>query len=115
MAKDKKPPEQKKPAKPNAAAQVLIKDVQREAGEIQAAIRKDFPGNAQFHKVFKADEPMPTDAHAVLALGRHVLKEAPDYSQNLIKYAINAATLNHLRSLCDQLEKELGGGAQAHA
>ncbi len=94
---------------PNPAAQTLIKDLQGEAGEIQAAIRKEFPGNASFQSVFKADDPMPSEPHAVLALGRLVVKEAPDYSQNLIKHAINAATLSHLRSLCTQLEKELGG------
>ena len=35
------------------------------------------------------------------------IKEAPEFAQNLIKYAINAATVNHLKSLCDQLEKEI--------
>jgi hypothetical protein len=94
---------------PSPAAQVLIKDIQKESGEIQAAIRKDFPSNASFQSVFKANEPMPKDAREVLALGRLMVKEAPDYAQNLIKYAINAATLKHLAGLCDQLEKELGG------
>jgi hypothetical protein len=98
---------------PNPAAQTLIKDLQREAGEVQAAIRKEFPGNASFHSVFQAGEPVPSEPRAVLALGRLVLKEAPDYSQNLIKHAINAATLNHIRSLCTQLEKELGGSDPA--
>lgn len=99
--------------KENAAAQVLIKDIQREVAEVQAAIRKEFPGNASFHSVFKADDPMPQKGTEVLALGRLVAKEAPDYAQNLIKYAINAATVNHLKSLCDQLEKEIGGGDPA--
>jgi hypothetical protein len=91
------------------AAQVLVKDIQQEAGEIQAAVRKEFPGNAQFQSVFKANEAIPTGVREVLALGRLMAKEAPDYAQNLIKYAINAATTKHLTSLCDQLEKELGG------
>jgi hypothetical protein len=94
---------------PSPAAQVLVKDIQRDAGEIQAAVRKEFPGNAQFQSVFKANEPMPSGVREVLALGRLMAKEAPDYAQNLIKYAINAATTKHLTSLCDQLEKELGG------
>jgi hypothetical protein len=94
---------------PNPASQVLIKDIQREVGEIQAAIKKEFPGNAGFQAVFKAQEPMPTGAHEVLALGRLMIKEVPDYAQNFIKYAINAATLKHLTGLCDQLERELGG------
>jgi hypothetical protein len=94
---------------PSPAAQVLVKDIQQEAGEIQAAVRKEFPGNAQFQSVFKANEPMPTGVREVLALGRLMAKEAPDYAQNLIKYAINAATTKHLTSLCNQLEKELGG------
>lgn len=94
---------------PNPAAQTLIKDLQGEVAEIQAAIKKDFPSNVSFHKVFKADEPMPQEPREVLALGRLVLKEAPDYSQNLIKYAINQASFNHLKSLLDQLDKELGG------
>ena len=104
MAKDKK----SAPKGASAATQVLVKDIQREVGEIQAAVRKDFPGNAQFQSVFKAGEALPAEPREVLALGRLVLKEAPDYAQNLIKYAINAATLKHLASLCDQLEKELG-------
>jgi hypothetical protein len=92
-----------------AAAQVLVKDLQDEIGEIQAAVKKEFPGNASFQSVFKAQGPMPAAPREVLALGRLVAKEAPDYAQNLIKYAINAATVNHLKSLCDQLEKEIGG------
>jgi hypothetical protein len=78
-------------------------------GEIQAAVKKEFPGNASFQSIFKANEPMPQGAREVLALGRLTAKEAPDFAQNLIKYAINAATINHLTSLCDQLEKEIGG------
>src|SRR5438067_9872729 len=96
-----------------AAAQVLVKDLQDEVGEIQAAVKKEFPGNASFQSIFKAQEPMPKGAREVLALGRHVAKEAPDFAQNLIKYAINAATVNHLNSLCDQLEKEIGGADPA--
>jgi hypothetical protein len=98
---------------PGPAAQLLVKDIQREAGEIQAAVRKEFPGNAQFQSVFKANEPMPAGAREVLLLGRLMAKEAPEYAQNLIKYAINAATTKHLTSLCDQLEKELGGADPA--
>jgi hypothetical protein len=91
------------------AAQVLIRDLQREVGEIQAAVRKEFPGNTSFQSVFKADAPIPAESRELLALGRLVAREAPDYSANLIKYAINAATVKHLSYLCDQLEKELGG------
>ena len=98
-----------KTGEPNVAAQTLIKDIQREAAEVQAAIRKEFSGNTSFLAVFKAGEPVPQEPRAVLALGRLIAKEAPDYAQNLIKYAINAASVNHLTSLCDQLEKELGG------
>jgi len=94
---------------PGAAAQVLIRDLQREVGEIQAAVRKEFPGNTAFQSVFKADAPVPAGSRELLALGRLVAREAPDYSANLIKYAINAATMKHLSYLCDQLEKELGG------
>ena len=43
------------------------------------------------------------------ALARLVVREAPDHSANLVKYAINAATVKHLSYLCDQLEKEMGG------
>lgn len=98
---------------PSAAAQTLVKELQRETAEVQAAIRKEFPGNASFQSVFKAGEPMPSDPRAVLALGRLVAREAPDYSQNLIKHAINAATVKHLHSLCSQLETELGGSDPA--
>src|SRR5438270_10296773 len=94
---------------PGPAAQVLIRDVRREVGEIQAAVRKEFPGNAAFQSAFEADAPVPADSRELLALGRLVAREAPDYSANLIKYAINAATVKHLSYLCDQLEKELGG------
>ena len=94
---------------PSAAAQVLTKEIQREAGEIQAAMRKEFPGNKGFLSVFKADEPTPEDSRSVLALGRRMVAVGPEYAQNLIKYAINAATLKHLAGLCDQLEKEMGG------
>ena len=103
---------------PGAAAQVLVKDIQREVGEIQAAVRKEFPGNASFQSIFKAGEPVPQAPRDVLALGRLVAKEAPEFAQNLIKYAINAATVKHLTSLCDQLEKEIGGadpGQEARA
>ena len=95
--------------KVSPSAQVLVKEIQKEVEEFQAAMRKEFPGNASFLGVFKAQEPMPQEAREVLALGRHVAKEAPEYAQNLIRYAINAATVNHLISLCDQLEKEIGG------
>ena len=49
----------------------------------------------------------------MLALGRHIASEAPGFAQNLIRYAINAATVKHLSSLCDQLEKEIGGADPA--
>jgi hypothetical protein len=94
---------------PGAAAQVLVKDLQEEVGEVQAAVRKEFPGNTSFQSIFKAQEPMPKAPRDVLALGRLVAREAPDFAQNLIRYAINASTVNHLKSLCDQLEKEIGG------
>src|SRR5438874_1873353 len=90
-------------------AKEMIEEAVKEGEEFQAAMRKEFPGNASFLGVFKAQEPMPQEAREVLALGRHVAKEAPEYAQNLIRYAINAATVNHLISLCDQLEKEIGG------
>jgi hypothetical protein len=93
----------------SAAAKVLVRDIQREIEEFQAAIRKEFPANPSFQAVFKARERLPADAREVLALGRHVAREAPGYAQNLIKYAINAATVRHLVALCDQLEGELGG------
>src|SRR5205085_1195284 len=71
----------------NPAAQVLVRDVRREVGEIQAAVKKEFPGNASFQGIFKAQEPVPADPREVLALGRLIAKEAPDFAQNLIKYA----------------------------
>ena len=95
--------------RPAPAAQVLIRDLLREVGEIQAAVRKEFPANATFQSVFKAAEPIPEGSRQLLALGRLIAREAPDYAANLIKYGINAATVNHLSYLCDQLEKELGG------
>jgi hypothetical protein len=101
--------------RPSPAAQVLMRDLQREVGEIQAAIRKEFPGNAGFQSVFQADSPVPSDPPRLLALGRLVAREAPDYAANLIKYAINAATVKHLSYLCDQLEKELGGADPSSA
>lgn len=94
---------------PGAAVQVLVQDLQGEIGEIQSAMKKEFPGNASFQSIFKAQGTMPSSPRAVLALGRLVAKEAPDFAQNLIKYAINAATVSHLKSLCAQLEKEIGG------
>ena len=95
------------------AATVLVKDLQKEVDEFQAAMRKEFPGNASFQSVFKANEPMPQEAREVLGVGRVIAKEAPDYAQNLIKYAINAASVKHLTYLCDQLEKETGGADPA--
>jgi len=89
-------------------AQVLVRDVQREVEEFQAAIRKEFPGNPSFHALFRAQEPMPSGPREVLALGRQVARNAPEYAQNLIKYALNAATVKHLVALCDQLAAELG-------
>ena len=94
---------------PGAAVQVLVQDLKAEVGEIQAAVKKEFPGNASFQAIFKAQEPMPSSPREVLALGRLIAKEAPDFAQNLIKYAINAATVSHLKSLCAQLESEIGG------
>lgn len=94
---------------PGAAVQVLVQDLQREVSEIQSAVKKEFPGNASFQAIFKAQEKMPTSPREVLALGQLIAKEAPDFAQNLIKYAINAATVSHLKSLCGQLEKEIGG------
>ncbi len=98
---------------PGAAVQVLVQDIQREVQEIQAAVKKEFPGNASFQSIFKAQEPTPQAPREVLGLGRLIAKEAPDFAQNLIKYAINAATLNQLKSLCDQLEREIGGSDPA--
>jgi len=95
------------------AATVLVRDLVKEVDEFQAAMRKEFPGNSSFLSFFRAHEPLPQEAREVLALGRQVAKEAPDFAQNLIKYAINAATVKHLISLCDQLEKELGGADPA--
>lgn len=109
MAKEKKSAGAQEPS---PAAQVLMRDIQREAGEIQAAVRKEFPGNAQFQGLFNAQDPVPSAPREVLALGRLVAREAPQFAQNLIKYAINAATVNHLTSLCDQLEKELAAAAR---
>jgi hypothetical protein len=94
---------------PTATARVLMGDIEREVSEIQAAIRKEFAGNESSQAVFKANERMPTEPHRLLALARLVAREAPDCSDHLIKYAINAATVKHLSYLCDQLEKELGG------
>ena len=94
---------------PGAAVQTLVKDLQDEVGEVQTAVKKEFPGNSSFQSIFKAQEAMPRSPREVLQLGRLIVKEAPDFAQNLIKYAINAATVNHLKSLCDQLEKEIGG------
>jgi hypothetical protein len=98
---------------PGAAVQVLVHDLRLEVGEIQAAVKKEFPGNSSFQAIFKAQEPMPSSPREVLALGRLIAREAPDFAQNLIKYAINAASVNHLKSLCDQLEKEIGAGDPA--
>ena len=91
----------------------LQKDIQRAIGEFQGAMRKEFPNNASFQSFFKAGEPMPTSAHGILALGRELAKTAPDFSANLIKYAINAASVKHLTFLCDELEKEIGGADPA--
>src|SRR5207237_1368114 len=74
----------------SGAAEVLVKDIQREAAEFQAAMKKEFPGNAAFLGAFKAQEPMPKEPREVLALGRHIASEAPGFAQNLIRYAINA-------------------------
>jgi hypothetical protein len=97
----------------SAAAQVLLRDLAGEIEEFQAAIRKEFPGNPAFHAIFAANEPMPTEPRAIVGLGQRVADEAPDYAQNLIKYAINAATVKHLRALCDQLDRELGASDPA--
>jgi len=90
-------------------SQALVREIQREVEEFQAAVRKEFPGNVKFQAVFDAQRPLPASARDVLALGRHVAREAPGYAANLIKYAINAATVNHLGALCDQLEAAMGG------
>jgi len=92
----------------SATARVLVRDIQREVEEFQAAIRKEFSGDVSFQSVFKAHQPMPDDPRDVLALGRHVGREAPDHAQGLLKYALNAATLKQLNLLCDQLASELG-------
>jgi hypothetical protein len=88
---------------------VLMREIGREVSEIQAAVRKEFPANDAVQAVFKANEPVPARPQQLLALARLVAREAPDCSANLIKYAINAATVKHLSYLCDQLEKEMGG------
>jgi len=92
----------------NAASQTLVKDITRAVGEFQSAMRKEFPNNAAFHAFFKANEAVPEEAHALLTLGREIAKQAPDFASNLIKYALNAASVKHLTFLCDQLEKEIG-------
>ena len=94
-------------------AQVLLRDIQREVEEFQAAIRKEFPGNAAVQASFKAQQPSSNGAREVLALGRQVAREAKGHAADLIKYALNAATVRHLDALCDQLENELGGADPA--
>jgi hypothetical protein len=91
------------------AVEVLVRDVRAEVSEIQAAVRKEFPTNEAFQAVFEANGPVPEKAGQLLALARLIAREAPAYAANLIKYAINAATVKHLSYLCDQLEKELAG------
>ena len=91
-----------------ATPRVLMREIEREVSAIQAAVRKEFPASEPAQAVFKANEPVPTEPRQLLALARLVAREAPDYSLNLIKYAINAATVKHLSYLCDQLEKEAG-------
>jgi hypothetical protein len=98
---------------PSPAAQTLVQELGRVIGEVQAAVRKEFPGNTSFQSVFKAGDPLPTHAQEMLALGRLVAKEMPDYAQNLIKHAIDAASVKHLTYLSDQLEHELGGANPA--
>jgi hypothetical protein len=90
-----------------SAAEVLVRDVRGEVSEIQAAVRKEFPTNEKFQAVFKANEAVPEGPKQLLAVARLIVREAPSYAANLIKYAINAATVKHLSYLCDQLEKEL--------
>jgi hypothetical protein len=92
----------------SGAAQVLVRDVQREVEEFQAAFRKEFAGDASPRPAFRAQEPMPADPREVLALGLQVVREAPDYAPKLIKYALNAASTRHLEALCHQLAGELG-------
>ncbi|HZR08772.1 MAG TPA: hypothetical protein VFA79_09345 [Myxococcales bacterium] len=94
-------------------AQVLLCDIRREIEEFQAAIRKEFPGDAAVQASFKAREPVPQAAREVLALGRHVARDARGHAASLIKYALNTATVRHLDGLCDQLENELGGADPA--
>lgn len=94
-------------------AQVLVRDIQREVEEFQAAIRKEFPGDAALHLTFRAQERMPQGAREVLALGRLVAREAVAHGPDLIKYGLNAATVKHLAALCEQLEGELGGADPA--
>ena len=93
--------------------QVLVRDVQREVEEFQAAVRKEFPGDAALHQAFRAHERMPQGAREVLALGRLVGREAASCAPRLIKYGLNAATVKHLDALCEQLEGELGGADPA--
>jgi hypothetical protein len=93
--------------------QVLVRDVGREVEEFQAAIRKEFPGNSASQASFRAQEPIPKTAREVVVLGRQVAREARTYARDLIKYALNAATVKHLDALCDQLENELGGADPA--
>ena len=101
----------KKPAHKaiSPAASTLVAELGRVVGEVQAAIRKEFHGNTSFQAVFKAGEPLPTDPAEMLALGRLLAREMPDYAQNLIKHAVDASTVKHVTSLCDQLERELNG------
>jgi hypothetical protein len=98
---------------PNAAAQTLVKAMGKSIDEVQAAIRREFPGNHSFQSVFKAEEPIPGDAREMLALGRLVAKEMPDYATNLIKHGVDAASVKHLSGMADQLEHELGGADPA--
>ena len=91
------------------SAQVLVRDLEREIEEFQAAIRKEFPGDAAVQAAFRAEQPLPQGARPILALGRQVAREAAARARNLIKYGLNAATVKHLGALCDQLENELGG------
>jgi len=93
----------------NAASQTLVKDIARAAGEFQGAMRKEFPNNTSFQAFFKAHLPLPTDPHELLALARDIAKQAGDFSSNLIKHALNAASVKHLTFLADQLEGEIGG------
>ena len=94
---------------PNVAAQTLMKDIAAAAAEFQGAMRKDFPGNKSFLDFFGAADPLPSDARGLLSLARKIAAEAPAFATNLIRYAINAASVKHLTSLADQLEKEIGG------